>query len=307
MCQDLRIPCRSGRPPFLIIVTMTALLGLFIPLITAKAEPVEAHLPNDTVKHHMSAFFEVYVGRSLAKNERDQLTREFIDYYGSEICRQDCINGLELFKKFTIVLKEKPGEPEALYLRHRLIQVNYFSPKMKNKLELRLLTEPDPVRVVDPGGKRLMTHRDLVAIANLNIFMRCYAGAPEEQTFSAENIDALTRQFDKLYGDHREARKMPEFMTLAAALWAGLQREWPEMDRDEKLAARDYVRYGAMRPMPRPLYVRLIGLSENQAADLRARDITAAGFARMSNRLGEFFELKALGWFSEFDLQPLVK
>lgn len=289
------------------MIGAAALLCHFFTAIAAKAEKPHAYLPNDTVQEHVTAFFETFVGRSLGKNDRDQITREFIGYYGSETCRQDCINGLELFKGFTTVLKEKAGEPEALSLRHRLVEINYFSPKMHNKLELRLLLEPDPVRVADPGGKRVMTHGDVVAIANLNIFLRCYAGTPEQQTFTPEAIDELTLQFDKMFGAHRNSGKMPEFLTFAAAFWAGVQREWPELDKDEKLAVKDYIRHGAMRPMPRSLYIRLIGLSESQAADLRARDITAAGFARMSNRLGQYYELKAMEWFSEFDLPQLVK
>lgn len=285
---------------------ITAILCLFLPL-AAKAEQPIAYLPNDTVKTHVTAFFEVYVGHSLTENERDQVTREFIGYYGSETCRKDCIDGIELFKEYTTLLKEKPGDPEALYLRHGLIQVNYFSPKMQNKLELRLLTKPDPVRVVDPGGKRVMTQGDIVAIANLNIFLRCYAGPPEQQIFLADDLDKLARQFDEMFGNHPKARKMPEFMTNAAALWAGIQREWLELDEDEKLAVKDYIRHGAMRPMPRSLYVRLIGMSENEAADLRARDIRVAGFARMSDQLGRFYELKALEWFTEYDLPRIAK
>jgi hypothetical protein len=85
-------------------------------------------------------------------------------------------------------LKTKRGQPEDLITRHLYIASSYFSPKHRGSLIQRLLTEPDPIRVVNPKTKRLMTQRDVVALANLGIFLHSH-DSPKNQSFSPKEIE----------------------------------------------------------------------------------------------------------------------
>jgi hypothetical protein len=115
---------------------------------------------DQVVARGLKVFFEAWTERELSGDELRKVTDEFIVYNSKKgKKRAEIHESSKLFLEFAKILREQKGSPRALLLRHHLLEANYFDSDMQNTTELRLLTEPDPVRVVDPGGKHLMTER----------------------------------------------------------------------------------------------------------------------------------------------------
>jgi hypothetical protein len=159
----------------------------------------------------------------------------------------------------------------AFTLRHRLLEANYFDPDMKNTAELRLLTEPDLVRVVDPKWKRLMTEKDIVALVNLGNFVKSN-GEPRHYEVSRQNIDQVAIKLNHLFNDSK-ADWMPRFFCDTAAFWAGVRQEWPRLTDDEKRQVRAYSMAGCEAPFKDyKMYGRLLGLNDRAAFDRSMAD-----------------------------------
>jgi hypothetical protein len=137
-----------------------------------------------------------------------------------------------------------------------------------------LLNEPDPARVVDPGSKRLMTERDVVALANIYNFAKS-EGAPRHKELSRQEIDRMVVELDRAFGDHPKAGEMPQFFGETAAFWAGVRQEWPRLSEDEKRQARAYANRTYKSVPPVKLYAKLWGLDMNAAAARYLDDVSA--------------------------------
>ena len=55
------------------------------------------------------------------------------------------------------------------------------------------------------------------------------------------------------------------FFKEAAALWAGVRREWPGLSAEQKREARAYAGKGAMASMDTKMYAKLLDLDTNVA------------------------------------------
>jgi hypothetical protein len=240
----------------------------------------------DAVRSMTSDFFHAYLHRSLAEDEVDELAAGFVAYYEENGCETACLQAVDVFNGIAATLQEKDGEPEALMLRRRLITGNYFSPKMQGRLWLRLLLEPDPVRVVDPGAQRLMTESAVAGLANITLFFDGDA-PPEEHAFASSKIDELVADLDRQFGDHPDARALPKHFPWAGVFWAGIEREWSHLSEEDRQSARSYFLQDVGPAMPQHLYVRLLGFSDADASQVRIDD----RFARMSHHLGRQLEL----------------
>jgi hypothetical protein len=212
-------------------------------------------------------FFEAWVERELSGDELRKVTDEFIVLYTKMGKNRAGIHeAIKPFLEDAKILGEQKGTPREILLRHDLLEANYFNNDMQNTTELRLLTEPDPVLVVDPGGKGLMTKRDVVALANLSSIISNSGGEPRSQEVSRKKIDAITIELDRAFGNHPNARQLPRFFRETAALWAGIQREWSNLSAEQKRQVRAYVANGYRAPMDDyELYGKLLDLNTYEA------------------------------------------
>ncbi|MEM8779598.1 MAG: hypothetical protein AAGF26_12150 [Cyanobacteria bacterium P01_G01_bin.49] len=218
----------------------------------------------EAVRAELDDVYEAYLGRKLSQKELDQVTKEYIPLFGSNTCEAKCVQDLEAWKVNIKIFQTQRGQPEDLAKRHSLIAHNYLWAETQGTLILRLLTEPDPIRVFNPTTKRLMTEKDVIALANLGLFLKSN-GSPKHQSFSPKEIDQVVGVLEPLVGSQGKARKMPMLFVIAAELWAGIQRDWSSLSVTEQQSVRDYIQHKSNKPMPLPLYSRLVGFSMDQA------------------------------------------
>jgi hypothetical protein len=253
-------------------------------------------LSDPVVTRRMHGFYEIYTGRQLTAEEVRTVGAEFSAGHARNGKRPEAIRALAWeFGLHMILLREEKDRAAALSLRHRLIEVNYFRPQMQNTFELRLLTEPDPVRVTDVRSGRLMTQRDVIALANLWHFAKT-TGAPRHRELSRKQVDELVSLLNQGVNDTRG--RLPQFFGGAAAYWAGVRQLWPYLSSEQKSLARAYARDTWQVRMPVELYAALWGLDRASAsrrwtADvatrIRGREDTIQGMARLQAAVATMF------------------
>lgn len=228
---------------------------------------------SQVVERDLGAFFEAYLGRSLSVRERREVVNEFIKYHTGKGKTQAAMNeSAQTFGSYVKILRDGKGGPADFTLRHVRIEANYFEPELRNSTFLRLLTEPDPVRVVNPRGKRLMTERDVTALANIRDFARSN-GDPHNRSFSRQELDQMVAGLDQAFGGSSKARELPQFFAETAAFWAGVQREWPRLSDEEKSLARAYANKTWRIRMPAQMYGKLLGLTPKAAMSRHSDDV----------------------------------
>jgi hypothetical protein len=102
----------------------------------------------------------------------------------------------------------------------------------------------------------------------------------------AKQVESLTAALQAAVGGN--SGNMPRFYGEAAAFWAGVQREWPRLNANQKSLVRAYAGRTWRVQMPGEMYGRLWGL-EPQAASARYADDVAARVAAITDinmRLG---------------------
>jgi len=231
-------------------------------------------LPFDpVVARRMGAFYEVFVGRKLTANEIRRLTGEFVGDRARSEKSREAVRQVAWEISFSMVLlREDKESPAALTWRHGFLETNYFRPEMQNTLELRLMTEPDPVRVVDARSKRLMTERDIVALANIRHFARS-DGAPQHRELTPRQIEELASLLKRgVAGDNGT---LPPFFADAAAYWAGVRQQWPYFNVQQRSLARAYANNTWRTKMPVEMYVSLWGLDRISASRRWTVDMSA--------------------------------
>jgi hypothetical protein len=243
-----------------------------------------ADASDPVVARHMDEFFEAFVGRDLSRDELRQVTDEFIEFHALNGKDRDGVReAARTFESHAKVLREREDSPAALSMRHVRISINYFNPDLHNTRLLRLLTEPDPVRVVDVRSRRLMTERDVVALANIRHFARSQ-GAPRHKALTREQIEELVSLLKATVGGN--SGNMPQFFGDAATFWAGVQQEWSSLNVEQKQLARAYADRMWRIQMPVEMYGRLWGLEPKAALSRYSDD--------MSSRMSEITNLNML-------------
>jgi hypothetical protein len=245
----------------------TMVVLLLLPIATFAAQP----LSDPVATRRMQRFYEVYTDRTLTSEEVRTIDEEFSAGHARNGKSREDIRALSAeFGLHTILLREEKGRAAALSLRHRLIEANYFRPQMRGTLELRLLTEPDPVRVADARSGRVMTQRDVVALANLWNFSEATA-APHHRELSQRQVDELVSLLQK--GVNGTAGRLPQFFGGAAAYWAGVRQLWPYFNSEQKSLARAYARNTWQVRMPVELYAALWGIDRASASRRWSADV----------------------------------
>jgi hypothetical protein len=252
------------------------LLALMLALCCAIAPHTAfaGELPFDpVVARRMGGFYEVFLGRKLTANEVRQLTGELIEGGARSGQNREATRQVTWeFGLSAILLREDKEGPAALSWRHDFLETNYFRPEMQNTLELRLMTEPDPVLVVDARSKRLMTERDIVALANIHHFARSN-GAPRHKELTRRQIEELASLLNSgIAGDHEA---LPPLFASAAAYWAGVRQQWPYFSKQQRSLARAYASDTWLTNMPVEMYASLWGLDRVSAARRWAVDVSA--------------------------------
>jgi hypothetical protein len=270
--------------------TMAVLL--LLPAVTFAAQP----LFDPVATRRMQAFYEVYTGRQLTAEEVRTVDQEFSAGHARNGKSREAIRALAWeFGLHMILLREEKDRAAALSLRHRLIEANYFRPQMQDTLELRLLTEPDSVRVTDVRSGRLMTQRDVIALANLWHFAKTTAD-PSHRELSPRQVDELVSLLNQGVNDSRG--RLPQFFGDAAAYWAGVRQMWPYLNSEQKRFARTYARDTWRVHMPVELYAALWGIdrasasrrwSADVATRIRGREETIQGMARLQSAVAAMF------------------
>jgi hypothetical protein len=226
------------------------------------------------VVRNLEAFFEAFLGRKLSGSELREVTDEFIKYHARKgKTRAATHEWAQTLGSYVKILREGKGGPADFTLRHIRIEWNYFDPDIQNSTFLRLLTEPDPVRVVNPRSRRLMTERDVVALANIRDFAKS-EGDPRHRELSRQEIDRLVAGLDRFFGAAPKAGAMPQFFGETAAFWAGVRREWPRLSAKEKSLARAYANKTWRIRMEAPMYGKLLGLSPKAALSRQMDDVS---------------------------------
>jgi hypothetical protein len=258
---------RSGR-------RCVGIVGLLFTLLLISCADGMAQ-SDQVVARGMKVFFEAWLKRELRGDELRKVTDEFIAFYAKKgKDRAVTHEAARMFLEYAKILREHDGCPQGIAVRHHLIEVNYFDPDMQNTTELRLLLEPDPVRVVARDEKAFMTEQDVVALANLCSFANSNE-EPRPKELSRRQIDILTAELDRVFGPNGNWG-MLTFFRETAELWAGIRREWPNLSDEEKRKARAYAAEGHMAPMDPTLYGKLLDLDNFYATKHRIDDVNKA-------------------------------
>jgi hypothetical protein len=225
---------------------------------------------DQVVARGLKTFFEAWLKRELRGDELRKVTDEFIAYFAKKgKDRAGTHEAIKPFLEYAKILREHDGAPMAIRLRHELLEVNYFNPDMQNTTELRLLTEPDPVRVASRTEivLALMTENDVIALAHLIPFSKSN-DEPRSQKFSRQQIDNLAVELDRVYVRTwpNKAGGLTSHLQEAAELWAGIRREWPNLSVEQKGQVRAYAGKGYMAPMTEYLYGKLLDLNQYEAS-----------------------------------------
>jgi hypothetical protein len=230
---------------------------------------------DQVVARAQKAFFEAWLKREMRGDELRKVTDEFIVFYAKRgKDRAGIHEAAKVFQGYAKTLREHVDCPQGITFRHRLLEANYFDPDMQNTTELRLLLEPDPVLVVGPGGA-LMTERDLVALANLCSFTANSNEEPRSQEVSRKKIDAMTIELERHFRDADEMDIW--YFDEMAALWAGIQREWPSLSAEQKRKVRAYAAHRHLASMDEyKLYARLFDLDDSEAQMRAVKDLNRA-------------------------------
>jgi hypothetical protein len=259
----------SGCPVYARVMRRTStFLASLLWLLACQGQTIDA-----PVERHLESFFEAFAGRKLSRDELQQVTREFVEYHTlHERDRQAILEAAGRWGKSANTLRNGKSGPAALSLRHTRIAANYFDPDVQTTLFLRLLTTPDPVRVVDVQSRRLMTQRDVIALANIRHFARS-ENAPRHQELSRQQLEEMVALLRATVGGN--SGNMPQFFGEAGAFWAGVQHEWPDLNAEQRQLARAYADRMWRVQMPVELYGRLWGLDPQAASSRQADDVSA--------------------------------
>ncbi|MEO1017767.1 MAG: hypothetical protein AAFY56_08745 [Pseudomonadota bacterium] len=189
------------------------------------------------------------------------------------------------------IFQAKPEPPYAIILRHAYLQKSNFSANERGGVIYGLLNEPDPIAVVDERAQRMMSERDVAGLANLENFVQS-GGEPERVDYTRQQIDVGAAALGETLAGN-DAGAMPLIYSAAAEIWAGIRREWPLLDKDQRQMVRDYSRHGLAKPMTLEFYSRIFGLPEDQAQQVLERDQYLRQLAALRNDLSHWAD--ALG------------
>jgi hypothetical protein len=240
--------------------------SLVAAVLLAGCEPSTA---DSVVARHMGEFYSAYLGRDLTRAELQEMTQSFVKEHAKGRDRQAIRDFAKLFDESTRTLRAHDDDAVELTLRHQILEANYFVLEEASP-ERRLFLEPDPVRIADARSRRLMTERDVIALANIRNFAKS-SGPPRHKELSRRQIEDLVALLKENVGGNRG--RMPQFFGEAAAFWAGVREQWPRLSAQEKELARAYALKTWRIQLQPEMYAKLWGLTPRAASSRYADDV----------------------------------
>lgn len=260
-------------------VAMALACAVLAPFHSALAD--EDPVNDPLVAQRMHVYYEGLLGRKLTPKEAHGVTQEFLQGHGRGGKSSQNIRDLAFELGLNgILLREEKNSPAALSLRHALLEANYFRPSMQNTLELKLLTEPDPVRVADAQSQRLMTEQDVLALANIYHFTKS-KDAPLHRPLSSQQLDELTTLLNRSF--KKRPGTLPRFFADASAFWAGVRQQWPYFNTQQRNWTRAYAASSWRTQMPVEMYMRLLGVDRQIASNRWSADVASRIRGRPDN------------------------
>lgn len=190
----------------------------------------------DDLQKDLEYVLELITKRQLSDEEIERATREYYALFDNH-CELRCIENTQAHNDRVEPMKTKPGTPADLLARQYYSRVLYFSPTQAGSFIQQLTNEVDPIRVADKKSNRIMTHGDILAVMNLNRFVRD-GGEPVNHTFTSKEINAVIEMYRRKFVD--SGFKLPFRAGLAAELWAGVYQNWKKLDDDQRQQVRNY-------------------------------------------------------------------
>ncbi|MEZ5931957.1 MAG: hypothetical protein R3F54_08405 [Alphaproteobacteria bacterium] len=243
----------------IVIPAMAAALLLMPAKASAQVKPM------DDVRADTAYFWRAFLGRDLTEDELTRQTAFLIGLFGSDRCEYACMLQQATNRVDAEVFLARPGEPEDLVLRDGYIAGAFARTEAEAGIQRDLVNEADPARVFDgPGLVGLMTEKDVVAFVNLQRFLKD-GGSPEHHDLSREQIDQAAALLDQAVGSAPGAGAMPALYVYASAFWAGVRREWADLDDQERQMVREHIEHLSAKPLSTDLYHRLYGFTSADA------------------------------------------
>ncbi|MES9945840.1 MAG: hypothetical protein ABW080_12855 [Candidatus Thiodiazotropha sp.] len=245
----------------------------------------DSQIPMAELRAEEAKLFRIFLGRPLTESELDAVSAEFIALFSEKGCGKKCAETLAWNRKLIAQIEARPGSPTALLTRHLFVQASYFSEQQQGSRIQRLLAEPDPIRIVNRENGRLMTQRDVVALANLSTLAK--TGHLPQSAWPAVKIDEIVAHLDALVGTapNSEHLHMPPLWAIAAPFWAGVKQLWPKLSA----AQRQEIRKAIAQPIDVTPSVSLLAaileLSPQDAKELHANYMMENSSARMTRTM----------------------
>lgn len=262
-------------------------LGAVFGALFLSSSWISAAAQSLSVREELADFFRAYLGRALSAGERDAVVTEYQAFFGDDgRCNEACRDALARLRDSRLIFAQFPGSPQDPLLRHAYISNAVFDPRNQGGLILDLLTEPDPVAVVDPVKRRIMTHKDVAALAHLQTLAKTKSPPPPRK-IAPGALEEAARQLAGIFGA-QAGRPLPFIFTIAAELQAGVAQNWRTLSESERAEIFAYLEKGSQDPMSPALYAKLLDIplaSAREFADLEALE----GYrARMNARINAY-------------------
>lgn len=218
------------------------------------------------VESALRDFYETFLKRPLTGDELRHLMEEarIENKRRSPHLITEIISRLHQYAK---LIRQHDPRDGGIYLRHVIISNVYFAPEGDGHVERKLILTPDPVRVIDNRGHRLMTESDLVAFANIVRWVSS-GGPPQHFEPTRQQVDQLAQLLQSVYDnyDPDNPQFMPRFHPEAAQFWAGIRREWPKLSQSDRELMRKYPQLTFQMEISNELFQRVWGLDPDDAA-----------------------------------------
>jgi hypothetical protein len=248
--------------------SVRAAVGAVILCITVTATSFcQAAEPGDPeVESALRDFYKAFLKRPLTRDELRQLMAEaaIVNQRRSPQLIAEVVSRMH---QYAALIRRHDPRDGGIYQRHIVISNVYFAPKGDSPIERELILSPDPVRVADYRGRRLMTESDLVAFANIARWVSS-GGPPQHFKPTRLQIDELARLLQNVYDnyDPDNPQFMPRFHSEAAEFWAGIRHEWPKLSQADRDLMRQYPQLTFQMEISDELFQRVWGLDPDDAA-----------------------------------------
>jgi hypothetical protein len=272
-----------------------ALMVLGVALSSGGGPIATAQAADDVVARRIQPLYAAFTGRELSGAEVEQLATEFASLRKGK-SREAIRDDAAAFVNATILLREARDTPSAHSARDELVTATYFADPQRKTLSLRLLTNEDPPYCVDVRSRRVMTRKDVEALANLRAFGKSKE-PPRHRPLADNELERLRRALADAVDPN--AGNLPQFFAEASTFWAGVLQLWPYLSANEQQLVRSYAVNTWRVHLPVDLYGRLWGLDPQAAQRRWTADVVSRirGNGDLANTRNELSAtLDAVAW-----------